>query len=142
MGRRSDGQPDRRDRHLDRPPANEIPLVGPLATDPSPDLLDTSPRGDRVYVSLRGAIPLSGDPHASTGNTPGLCVIKVPRAGAAGEIESIERISNVDPAGVDRADPHALARAQAQSQVGRVSALTKSSSWRVVQHSWASQKRS
>jgi class 3 adenylate cyclase len=32
--------------------------------------------------------------------------------------------------------------ARPQSQVGRVSALTKSSSWRVVQHSWASQKRS
>jgi hypothetical protein len=89
-------------------PANEIPLVGPLSTDPSPDLLDVSPKGDRVYVSLRGSIPLSGDPHASTGNTPGLCVIKVTRGGRGGRIESIARISNVDPAGVDRADPHAL----------------------------------
>jgi DNA-binding beta-propeller fold protein YncE len=88
--------------------ANEIPLVGPLSSDPSPDLMDTSPRGDRVYVSLRGSIPLSGDPHASTGNTPGLCVIKVSRGGRDGRIESIQRIANVDPAGVDRADPHAL----------------------------------
>jgi DNA-binding beta-propeller fold protein YncE len=88
--------------------ANEIPLVGPLSTDPSPDLMDTSPRGDKVYVSLRGSIPLSGDPHASTGNTPGLCVIKVSRSGRDGRIESIQRIANVDAAGIDRADPHAL----------------------------------
>jgi DNA-binding beta-propeller fold protein YncE len=88
--------------------ANEIPLVGPLSTDPSPDLMDTSPRGDKVYVSLRGSIPLSGDPHASTGNTPGLCVIKVSKSGRSGRIESIQRIANVDPTGIDRADPHAL----------------------------------
>jgi hypothetical protein len=88
--------------------ANEIPLVGPLSTDPAPDLMDASPRGDKVYVSLRGAIPLSGDPHASTGNTAGLCVIKVSKSGRSGRIESITRITNVDPAGVDRADPHAL----------------------------------
>ncbi len=88
--------------------ANEIPLVGALASDPAPDLMDASPRGDKVYVSLRGAIPLSGDPHASTGNTPGLCVIKVSKSGRSGRIESISRIANVDAAGVDRADPHAL----------------------------------
>jgi DNA-binding beta-propeller fold protein YncE len=88
--------------------ANEIPLVGPLSNDPSPDLLDTSPRGDTVYVSLRGRFPLSGDPHASTGSTPGLCVIKVSRSGRSGRIESIQPISNVDATGVDRADPHAL----------------------------------
>jgi DNA-binding beta-propeller fold protein YncE len=88
--------------------ASEIALPGPLSTDPSPDLMDTSPKGDRVYVSLRGSIPLSGDPHASTGNTPGLCVLKVKDGGRTGEIESIARIANVDPAGIDRADPHAL----------------------------------
>ncbi len=87
---------------------NEIPLAGPLSTDPSPDLLDTSPHGDRVYVALRGMFPLSGDPHASTGNTPGLCVIKVTKGGRDGRIESIQRISNVDANGDDRADPHAL----------------------------------
>jgi DNA-binding beta-propeller fold protein YncE len=89
-------------------PVNEIPLVGPLATDPAPDLMDASPRGDKVYVSFRGAIPLSGDPHASTGNTAGLCVIKVSKSGRSGRIESISRITNVDAAGIDRADPHAL----------------------------------
>ena len=52
--------------------------------------------------------PRSGDPHASTGNTPGLCVIKVSKSGRSGRIESIRRISNVDAAGVERAVPHAL----------------------------------
>ena len=87
---------------------NEIPLAGPLSTDPSPDLLDTSPHGDRVYVALRGMFPLSGDPHASTGSTPGVCVIKVTKGGRDGRIESIQRISNVDANGDNRADPHAL----------------------------------
>ena len=122
--------------------ANEIPLVGPLATDPAPDLMDASPRGDRLYVSLRGAIPLSGDPHASTGNSAGLCVIKVSKSGRSGRIESITRITNVDAGGRRPRRPARPPRARSQSQVGRVSALTKSSSWRVVQHSWASQKRS
>ena len=95
------------DTWTDRP-VGEFPVAGALSSDPSPDLLDTSPDGDRVYASLRGSIPLSGDPHASTGNTPGLCVLKVKDGGRTGEVESIARIANVDPAGIDRADPHAL----------------------------------
>jgi len=95
------------DTWTDRP-AGEFPVNGALSSDPSPDLLDSSPDGDRVYASLRGSIPLSGDPHASTGNTPGLCVLKVKDGGRTGEVESIARIANVDPAGIDRADPHAL----------------------------------
>jgi DNA-binding beta-propeller fold protein YncE len=87
---------------------NEIPLVGPLSADPAPDLMDASPRGDKVYVSFRGAIPLSGDPHASTGDSPGLCVIKVSKSGRSGRIESITRISNIGADGIERADPHAL----------------------------------
>ena len=59
----------------------EISLAGKLSDDPSPDLLDVSPRGDRVYVSLRGKLPLSGDPHASTGSTPGVGVIEVKHGG-------------------------------------------------------------
>ena len=89
--------------------ANEIPLVGPLATDPAPDLMDASPRGDRVYVSLRGAIPLSGRParldrqHGRPVRDQGV----QERARAGGSSRST-RITNVDAAGVDRADPHAL----------------------------------
>jgi hypothetical protein len=70
--------------------------------------MDVSPSGRRAYVSLRGSIPLSGDPHASTGSTPGLCVLKVKDGGRTGEVETIARIANVDTAGIERADPHAL----------------------------------
>lgn len=88
--------------------ANEISLVGPLSDDPSPDLLDTSPRGGRVFVSLRGSIPLTGDPHVSTGSTPGVGVIRVTHRGRNGVFTGIARIANVDRSGFDRADPHAL----------------------------------
>jgi DNA-binding beta-propeller fold protein YncE len=87
---------------------NEFSLIGALSNDPSPDLIDISPRGDRVYVALRGSIPLSGDPHVSTGSTPGVGVIRVRRGGRSGEFQGIARISNIDQGGLDRADPHAL----------------------------------
>jgi hypothetical protein len=86
----------------------ELPLAGSLSDDPSPDLLDVSPRGDYMFVSLRGMFPLTGDPHAATGSTPGVGVIKVRKGGKTGAFEAIARIANIDAAGVDRADPHAL----------------------------------
>jgi DNA-binding beta-propeller fold protein YncE len=86
----------------------ELSLAGAPSDDPSPDLLDVSPRGEYMFVSLRGALPLTGDPHASTGSTPGVGVIKVRKGGKTGVFEAIARIANVDAAGIDRADPHAL----------------------------------
>lgn len=86
----------------------EFSLQGALSNDPSPDLLDLAPAGNRVFVSLRGPNPLSGDPHASTGSTPGVGVIRVEQGGRTGELKTIARISNVDAAGVERADPHGL----------------------------------
>lgn len=86
----------------------EFSLIGPLSDDPSPDLLHASHNGRLVFASLRGALPLSGDPHASTGSTPGVGVIRMRRGGRSGELEGIARISNVDAGGVDRADPHGI----------------------------------
>jgi len=86
----------------------EFTLAGALSDDPSPDLLDISPGGDLAFVSLRGALPLSGDPHASTGSTPGLGIIQVKQNGRTGVLRGIARIANVDGGGVDRADPHGL----------------------------------
>lgn len=86
----------------------EFSLAGELSDDPSPDLLELSPAGNRVYVTLRGALPLSGDPHASTGSTPGVGVIRVEQGGRSGELQAIARISNIDAAGIERADPHGL----------------------------------
>ncbi|MDQ3264379.1 MAG: hypothetical protein M3Y59_12065 [Myxococcota bacterium] len=83
-------------------------LVNPDSADPSPDLAVLSPAGNRIFVSLRGGIPLSGDPHASTGSSPGMAVIQVNEGGRSGEIKAVVRVSNVDSAGVERADPHGI----------------------------------
>ena len=83
-------------------------LEGPFGADPAPDLLDISPSGNRVFASLRGPNPLSGDPHSSTGSTPGVGVIEVEDGGRTGHLRAIARISNLDAGGVERADPHGL----------------------------------
>jgi DNA-binding beta-propeller fold protein YncE len=41
----------------------------------APDILDFAPDGSRVYVSQRGPSPLSGAPHAATGDEPGIAVL-------------------------------------------------------------------
>ena len=45
--------------------------------DPTPDLSDISPGGNRMFVALRGPNPLSGDPHVSTGSTPGIGIYQL-----------------------------------------------------------------
>jgi hypothetical protein len=87
---------------------NTIELAGPGAEDPTPDLADISPSGNRIFVSLRGPNPLSGDPHASTGSSPGLGVIQVTKGGKSGFLKEIVRISNMDAGGVERADGHGV----------------------------------
>ena len=87
---------------------NTIALAHPLSDHPTPDLADIAPSGHRIFVSLRGPNPLSGSPHAATGSTPGLGVIKVRQGGKGGELQSVVEISNVDAAGVERADPHGI----------------------------------
>ncbi len=85
-----------------------LPLAGPLSDDPTPDLVDVSPDGTLLLTTLRGPNPLSGDPHVSTGSTPGLGILRLAGAGSRGELVAIHRISNVDQAGVERADPHGI----------------------------------
>ena len=86
----------------------EFSLLGPLSADPTADLLDVSRSGAYVLASLRGPTPLTADPHASRGTTPGVGVIRVDDVGRSGELVGIAPISNV-VGGVERADPHALA---------------------------------
>lgn len=59
-------------------------------------------------MTLRGPTPLSGDPHASVGSTPGVGVIHVTRGGKGGKLKRIAPITNMDVNGVERADPHAV----------------------------------
>ena len=85
-----------------------VSLLGGPSSDPTPDLADFFPAGNRIFVSLRGPNPLSGDPHVSTGSTPGIGVVQVQQGGASGLLKAVVPISNVDPAGIDRADPHGI----------------------------------
>jgi DNA-binding beta-propeller fold protein YncE len=86
---------------------NRIQLVNDLSVDPTPDLLSVSPDGSHVFVSLRGPVPLTADPHVSTGSTPGIGVLKVRQGGRSATFESIARVSNKDAQGLERADVHA-----------------------------------
>lgn len=87
---------------------NTIQLHGALSSDPAPDLVDAAPSGNWLFVALRGSMPLSGDPHIATGTTPGLGIIQVDQRGESGGLVAILRVSNMDAAGVERADPHAV----------------------------------
>jgi hypothetical protein len=88
---------------------NTVALPSDDSADPTPDLAAISPAGNRIFVSLRGPNPLSGDPHASTGSTPGLGVLQVEQGGRHGRVKAIARITNPDAEGVERADAHGIA---------------------------------
>ncbi len=51
---------------------DDVPDYGP-----APDIMWGSPDGKYKFVTLRGPEPVSGDPHAATGDTPGFSVIDV-----------------------------------------------------------------
>ncbi|HVK04819.1 MAG TPA: hypothetical protein VM490_15175 [Armatimonadaceae bacterium] len=97
---------------------NQFGLVVPgLSGDPAPDLLDISPSGNRIFATLRGPRPLTGNNpgfNNAVGSTPGLGVFQVTQGGRSGAFVGIARVShtadgsgNVD--GIERADPHAIA---------------------------------
>jgi len=86
-----------------------VSLTGAGSLDPSPDLGAMSPSGNRMFLSLRGPSPLTGDPHSSTGSTPGIGVVQLQRGGARGFLKAIVRVSNLDAGGIERADIHAIA---------------------------------
>ena len=73
---------------------NTVNLVGPVSTDPAPDLVDRAPSGNRLFVSMRGPTPLSGDPHNATGSTPGLGIIRVTEGGRNGELMAVVPLTN------------------------------------------------
>jgi DNA-binding beta-propeller fold protein YncE len=81
---------------------------GHFSPDPTPDLMVLSPEGTHMFLSFRGPNPLSGDPHVSTGATPGVGVLKITEGGRNGVFEAIAPMSNPDAGGVERADGHAL----------------------------------
>ncbi len=87
---------------------NTIPLEGAVSPDPTPDLVAVSPNGSHAFLSLRGPVPLTADPHVSTGITPGVGIVKILHGGLDGVFEAVAPVSNVDAEGVERADVHAM----------------------------------
>jgi hypothetical protein len=87
---------------------NTVELAGDLSTDPAPDLADRSPAGERVFVALRGSVPLSGDPHNATGTTPGLGIIQVTRGGQHGTLAAIVPLTNPSQQPGQSPDAHGL----------------------------------
>jgi hypothetical protein len=87
---------------------NTVNLNGPLTDNAAPDLVDVAPSGNRLFVALRGPVPLSGDPHNATGTTPGLGIIRVTEGGRSGSLVSIIRITNPNQQGTQQPDPHGL----------------------------------
>jgi len=71
-----------------------VNLAGRVSSDPAPDLADRSPSGNRLFVALRGPVPLSGDPHNATGSTPGLGIIHVTRGGRDGQLMAVVPLTN------------------------------------------------
>lgn len=88
--------------------ANIIPLEGEVSDDPTPDLVAVSPNGSHAFVSLRGPVPLTADPHVSTGSTPGVGILRVTESGRNAVFEAVARVSNIDGTGIERADVHAM----------------------------------
>jgi DNA-binding beta-propeller fold protein YncE len=89
---------------------NEVTLSGRASPDPAPDILDVSPGGDWIFMSLRGPMPLSANVHHldnAAGATPGVGVVQVDENGREGRLVHVARIRNVRD-GADRADPHGL----------------------------------
>ena len=74
-----------------------------------------SPNGSHAFLSLRGPNPLTADPHVSTGNTPGVGVLKVTEGGRNAVFESVVQVSNID------AEVHANVEASAYAS-GNVAA--------------------
>ena len=72
----------------------------------APDILDVSPAGDLVFATLRGPKSLTGGPSA-VGETPGVAVLLVDEAGAAGRRVGFVPIGMQGPE--SPADPHAVA---------------------------------
>jgi DNA-binding beta-propeller fold protein YncE len=86
---------------------NTIPLAGTVSNDPTPDLIMVSPNGSHAFMSLRGPVPLSGDPHVSTGSTPGVGILKVTESGRNATFEAVAGVEHI-VGGVNVADVHAL----------------------------------
>jgi hypothetical protein len=87
---------------------NTVSLTGSVSDNPAPDLVDRAPAGDRLFVALRGPVPLSGDPHNATGTTPGLGIIQVTDGGQRGHLMAVVPMTNANQQSGQAPDAHGL----------------------------------
>jgi hypothetical protein len=87
---------------------NTVNLAGEVSDNPAPDLVDRAPGGDRLFVALRGPVPLSGDPHNATGSTPGLGVIQLTHGGRSGRLMAVVPMTNALQQPGQAPDAHGL----------------------------------
>ena len=85
---------------------NTVELAGAVSDDPAPDLVDRAPAGDRLFVALRGSVPLSGDPHNARGTTPGLGIIELTRGGRTGKLAAVVPLINPSQQSNQAPDAH------------------------------------
>ena len=88
-----------------------IDLTTSANEDPAPDLMDVSPDGQHVFVTLRGQSPLTGndkDAHNAKGTIPGVGVIHVDEGGRVGHYKGQVAITNMKE-GKETADAHGIA---------------------------------
>jgi hypothetical protein len=88
-----------------------IDLETSANADPAPDLMDTAPDGQYVFVSLRGPSPLTGndkDAHNAMGMIPGVGVIHVDEGGRVGHYKGQATVTNLKD-GKETADVHGIA---------------------------------
>jgi hypothetical protein len=87
---------------------NTVNLAGSVSDDPAPDLIDRAPGGNRLFVALRGPVPLSGDPHNATGSTPGLGIIQLTHGGRSGQLMAVVPMTNATQQPGQAPDAHGL----------------------------------
>ncbi len=93
-------------------PTTQVPDGHPnavsVSNDPSPDLLDLSPDGSRIFVSTRGPKPLSVS-HAAAGSCPGLGIVTLSADGKKGVLTSVIPTTWLNfPGTTNISDPHAV----------------------------------
>jgi hypothetical protein len=87
---------------------NTVNLAGPVSDNPAPDLVDVAPGRNRMFVALRGPVPLSGDPHNATGSTPGLGIIQLRQGGRSGKLIAVVPMTNPNQQPGQAPDAHGL----------------------------------
>jgi len=88
--------------------ADGFPTAVSVSNDPSPDLMDLSPDGSRIFVSTRGPNPLSVS-HAASGSCPGLGIVTLSGDGKKGVLTSVIPTTWLNnPGTTNISDPHAV----------------------------------